>query len=76
VAVHLVAVLDGLVAHCTGLCAVELRCMSGAQLFHHGSEALTRPLQQLPQAVDGHPVVTVVDAVTGGLELRTESLRL
>ena len=75
-AMDMVAVLDGGIAHVARLGALKVDLMIGAKPFSHGIEALTRPGKQGTKLVDGGPAMVFVEASIGRLKLLTLRLRL
>ena len=75
-AVDLVALLDGLLAHVARLSALEVDLLIGPKGFDHGIEALTGPWHQLTKLVDGDPIVAFVEAMIGVVKLLPLGLRL
>lgn len=75
-AMDLVAVLDGWIAHLGRLGALQFDLRVGAKPFQHGIEALTRPWKQVTKLVNRGPIATFRDASIDRLKLLALGLRL
>ena len=71
----LVALLDRVVAHLTGLGALKFDLVFRTEGFDHRIEAFTGPRDQLPKARDRDPLVAFAEAVIGMLKLLLLGLR-
>ena len=75
-AMDMVAVLDGFIAHLTRLGSLKFHLIIGAKPFQHRIKALTRPWEQGTKMGDGSPIVVLRDAAIGRLKLLSLGLGL